>query len=198
MSNRKREQQRRIAYEAARILTEHQSDNIAHVCRKVAAKYGITHAQMMPSLEEVEIALREQQWLVRGDKQSEALQQLRLKALDAMQAFHQFHPQLVGSVLHGTADRNSHIELHLYADTPEDVLFSLSDLQIPWQEMQRTLTFSDGSQGIMPGFQFNADDVTFRLIIFPIGNHHKHPLDPINNRPLEGASLKQLRAILQV
>ena len=197
MANGKRALQRRIAYEAARLLTELRSDNIAYACRKAAAKHGVTRQQMMPSREEIETALREQQRLVRGDEQFDALQQLRRAALEAMQALRLFDPQLVGPVLQGTADRNSGIELHLFADTPEDVLFALSDLHIPWQEKQRTLPFSDGSRESLPCFQFSADGVRFELIILPRGNRHKRPLDPLDNQPLEGANLKQVTEILQ-
>jgi hypothetical protein len=196
MTNGKRVLQRRIAYEAARLLTELRSDNLAYACRKAAAKHGVTRPQMMPSREEIELALREQQRLVVGDKQYDALRQLRNNALEAMQALHHFHPLLVGPVLRGTADSNSRIELHLFADTPEEVLFTLSDLHIPWQEKQRNMAFSDGSHGLLPCFQFCADMIQFVLVVFPPGNKHKRPLDPLDNRPFEGASIKQLGEIL--
>ncbi|MCU7882224.1 MAG: hypothetical protein KZQ60_18145 [Candidatus Thiodiazotropha sp. (ex Lucinoma aequizonata)] len=54
MGSSKRELQRRIAYEAARILTEFHSDNITHACQKAAAKYSVTRRQMMPSRQEIE------------------------------------------------------------------------------------------------------------------------------------------------
>jgi hypothetical protein len=196
MTNGKRVLQKRIAYDAARILTELRSDNLAYACRKAAAKHGVTRAQMMPSREEIELALREQQRLVIGEKQHDALRKLRHSALEAMQALHHFHPLLVGPVLRGTADSNSRIELHLFADTPEEVLFTLSDLHIPWQEKQRNMTYSDSSHGLLPCFQFCADMIQFVLVVFPPGNKHRRPLDPLDNRPYEGASLKQLKEIL--
>jgi hypothetical protein len=196
MNNRKRELQRRIAYDAARILTELRSDNLAYACRKAAVKYGVTRPQLMPTREEVESALREQQRLVRGEAQSDALRELRQSALEAMRAFHHFQPLLVGSVLQGTADSNSHVALHLFADTPEEVIFSLSDLNIPWTEKQRAITFTDGTRVSLPCFQFNANHIRFDVIVFPNGQPHKCPLDSMNNRPLEGANLKQLKALL--
>ncbi|MCU7917701.1 MAG: hypothetical protein KZQ95_05015 [Candidatus Thiodiazotropha sp. (ex Epidulcina cf. delphinae)] len=195
MSTNKRELQRRIAYEAARILTELRSDNIGHARQKAAAKYGVSKRRLMPSREEIELALREQQRLVRGEQQSDALQQLRRSALNAMQALRQFHPLLVGSVFHGTADANSQVQLHLYAETPEEVLFALSDLQIPWQEKQHAMVFSDGSRQQAPGFHFNADGVGFELTVLPAGNHHRRPLDPLDNQPIRGANLKQLKGL---
>lgn len=196
MNSGKRLLQKRIAYEAARIMTELRTDNLAYACRKAAAKLDVSHHQLMPSREEVELALKEQQRLVLGNKQFDALRQLRLSALDAMQALNQFHPLLVGAVLRGTADSNSHIELHLTAETPEDVLFTLSDLHIPWQEKQRNLSFSDGSHETIPCFRFSADEAQFLLVVFPAGGQRKRPLDPFDNRPYTGANLKQLNLLL--
>ncbi|MES9941620.1 MAG: hypothetical protein ABW104_08480 [Candidatus Thiodiazotropha sp. 6PLUC2] len=196
MTNGKRLLQKRIAYEAARILTELRSDNIAYACRKAAAKLGVTRQQMMPNREEVEFALQEQQRLILGHQQPDALQLLRENALEAMQALKTFHPHLVGPVLRGTADSNSRIELHLHAETPEEVLFTLSDLHIPWQEKQRNLHFSDGSHETIPCFTFSADEIQFLLVVFPNDSRHKRPLDSFDNRPYEGINLKQLRDLL--
>ncbi|MET0089249.1 MAG: hypothetical protein ABW068_04375 [Candidatus Thiodiazotropha sp.] len=196
MNHKKRELQRRIAYEAARILTELRSDNISYACRKAAAKYGVTRPQLMPTHQEIDEALREQQRLIRGGAQTDALRALRQSAVGAMRSLQPFHPQLVGAVLDGTADINSHVELHLYADTPEDVLFTLSDLHIPWSEKQRLLSFSDGHREHYPCFQFSANDVRFELVVLPTRHLRKRPLGPIDNRPQERVNLKQLETLM--
>jgi hypothetical protein len=196
MNHKKRELQRRIAYEAARILTELRSDNIAYACRKAAAKYGVTRPQLMPTHKEVDEALREQQRLVRGAAQTDALWSLRQQAMEAMRALQTFQPQLTGPVLDGTADSNSHVELHLYADTPEDVLFTLSDLHIPWTEKQRLLSFSDGHREHYPSFQFSANQVRFELVVLPTQQLRKRPLGAFDNRPQARANLKQLEILM--
>jgi hypothetical protein len=197
MHTGKRELQRLIAYEAARILTELRSDNIAYACQKAAAKYGVTKRQQLPSRDEVENALREQQRLLRGSSQSESMQTLRLSALNAMQALEQFQPMLVGAVLDGTADSNSKVRLHLFADTPEDLLFALSDLHIPWREKQHRIHFSDGSIESVPCFLFTADGVGFELTLLPAHNPRNRPLDPLDHQPIQGATLKQLQALME-
>lgn len=196
MSNGKRELQRRIAYEAARILTEHRSDNIAHACQKAAAKLGVSRRQQMPTRDEVELALREQQWLLRGEDQQTALRRLRESAERAMAALRQFNPILVGAVFQGTADSNSHVQLHLFANTPEEILFALRDLHIPWRERQRTLSFNDGSRREIPCFQFTAEGIPFELLALSAETPHNRPLDPLDNQPIQGANLKQLRTLL--
>jgi hypothetical protein len=195
MAQGKRELQRRIAYEAARIMTEYRSDNMAHACQKAAARLGVTWRQQMPTREEIEEALREQQRLLRGDDQQQVLNRLRRSALEAMQALQRFNPLLVGSVYQGTADTNSRVQLHLFADTPEEVIFALTDLKIPWQERQRTLSFSNGSRREVPSFQFTADGVAFELLVLSSESPHVRPLDPLDNQPIRGATLKELNAL---
>lgn len=196
MSQSKRELQRRIAYEAARIMTEYRSGDMAYATQKAAARLGVTRRQQMPTREEIEEALREQQRLLRGDDQQEAVKQLRRSAHEAMLALKQFSPILVGPVYEGTADTNSRVRLHLYADTPEDVLFALSDLKIPWQERQRTLHFSNGRRQDVPSFQFTANEVAFELLVLSSQSPHARPLNPLDNQPIQGASLKQMHNLV--
>lgn len=196
MKANKRETQRRIAYESARILTEHRSDDQVFAIHKAATRLGITDKRLMPNREEVESALREQQRLFRGNEQHNALMRLRHSALQAMQALNHFKPILVGAVYEGTADSNSHVVLHLFSDTPEEVIFALSDLRIPWHERDRQMKFSDGSHKSMPGFRFTADGILFELIVFPNKGSNNKPTDPLDNQPIQGAGIKQLELIL--
>ncbi len=191
----KRELQRRIAYEAARLMTEYQTDDMAYACQKAAAKLGVTRRQQMPSPDEVEEALREQQRLLRGDEQPAALQHLRQQALQAMDALDAFDPLLVGSVYQGTADSNSPIRLYLFANTPEEVLFTLSDMKIPWRESQRTLSFRNGTKALVPVFKITAGGVNIELTVMSSEEIHNRPLDPLDRQPLQGINLKQLREI---
>jgi hypothetical protein len=192
-----RELQKRIAYEAARILTELRSDNIAYACQKAAAKYGITKRQLLPTREEVENALREQQRLLRGERQTNTLQALRQNALNAMQALKQFNPKLVGAVFDGTADSNSAIRLHLIAETPEELLFALGDMHIPWRQKDHQMHFSNGAKESVPCFLFTADGVRFELTVLPAKYSHNRPLDPLDNQPFQGASIKQLQLLVE-
>jgi hypothetical protein len=196
MKAKKRDIQRRIAYESARILTEYQSDDQIFAMQKAAGKLGITDKRLMPNREEVDLALREQQRLFRGNKQQNALMKLRHSALEAMQALNRFNPLLVGAVYEGTADSNSRVVLHLFCDTPEDLVFALSELHIPWHERERHIKFRDGSHKYMPSFQFTADDILYELIVFTSKGPSNRPTTPIDNRPIQGANIKQLKLLL--
>ena len=196
MKATKREIQRRIAYETARILTEYQSSDQAFAIQKAASRLGISDRRLLPTREEISLAIREQQRLFRGSDQASALQKLRTAALQTMQLLVRFRPLLVGPVYEGTADSNSPVRLHLFADTPEDVIFALADLHIPWQERDRTLRFSGGGRKNMPGFQFNANGVLFELVVMPEQGPYSKPLDPLDHQPIQGATSKQLKVLL--
>lgn len=196
MKATKRDIQRRIAYEIARILTEHRSSDQAFALQKATSRLGINDKRLLPTREEIAQALREQQRLFRGIDQESALRTLRDAALQGMEALLQFKPMLVGPVYEGTADSNSPVRLHLFADSPEEVIFSLSDLHIPWQERDHSMKFSGGSRKNMPGFQFNADGVVFELLVFPLQGTFSKPIDPLDNQPIQGISSNQLKSLL--
>jgi hypothetical protein len=196
MKAHRRDIQRRIAYEAARILTEHRSADHLYAIHKAAERLGIQDRRLLPNRQEIESALMEQQRLFLGEDQRQALDRLRQAALRAMQALSQFNPLLVGPVHEGTADRNSHIRLHLFADTPEEVAFVLSDLHIPWEAWDKAMRFGDGSRISMPGFRFTADEIPFELVVLPPRGHHSRPIDPLDNQPLKGTSTGQLAGLI--
>jgi hypothetical protein len=196
MKATKREIQRRIAYETARILTEHHSSDQVFALQKAASRLGVNDKRLMPNRDEISQAIREQQRLFRGITQQTALQRLRHAALQAMESLFQFRPLLVGPVNDGTADSNSPIRLYLFANTPEEVLFALVDLQIPWQEKDRWLKFSGGNRKNIPGFQFTANGVVFELLILPPQGPYSKPIDPLDNHPIRGSNIKNLKLLL--
>ncbi|MGD8588016.1 MAG: hypothetical protein PVG22_04210 [Chromatiales bacterium] len=196
MKAAKREIQQRIAYETARILTEYQISDQVFAMQKAASRLGINDKRLLPNREEISLAIRQQQRLFRGNEQESALVKLRNAALQAMQFLVRFKPLLVGPVFEGTADINSPVRLHLFADTPEEVIFTLSDLHIPWQERDRIMRFSGGNRKNMPGFQFNANGVMFELVILPKQGPFSKPLDPLDHHPTQGITSKQLKTLI--
>lgn len=186
----------RIAQEAARILSEHGDDNYRAACNKAADRLGVTDKRHYPNNLDIENALKEYQRLFRGNSQSQALQQLRQLAFEAMESLHRFQPHLVGPVLEGTADRNSGIKLHLFADTPEDVVLALVDLRISWRDGETKMRYRGGETRYYPVFRFHAGDNLVELIVFPVIGLRHPPLSSVNDQPQQRASLKEVKALL--
>jgi hypothetical protein len=116
-----------IAQRAAALIAEGLDDY--HQAKLKAAKsLGVSDKQSLPDNQEIEVALREHHALFASDTQPIALQALREAALRAMQWLHTFEPWLAGSVLNGTANEFSVIQLELVGvDVKRFELFLLNE-----------------------------------------------------------------------
>lgn len=187
---------RQIACEAARILSEHGSRDYRSARLKAAARLGLQDSKLMPSNAEIQQALSEHLRLFHHDSQPRALEQLRRLALEAMQAFKAFDPRLTGPVLDGTADADSSIQLYLFTETPEEIIFKLNDMNIPWREEESRLRHSNNRYMSYPTFLIHAKGTAIRMIVLPLSAIRNPPLSPITLRPEQGASITLLENLL--
>ena len=186
----------RIALEAARIMADQHSRNYEKARQKAAQRLGCSNKRLFPSQTEIEQALRDYLHLFHQDRQPAELQRLRILAMEAMSSLKPFRPRLTGQVLDGTADSHSRIELHLFADNPEEVVLSLMDLQIPWTDGEKHLRYSGGKKKTAPAFRFQAGGTEIELVLFPPEGLHQAPLEPFGDKPQPRASLSQLQTII--
>ena len=185
----------RIAYEAARLMREGSAAEHGLALRKAASHLGAHNKRLWPSNAEVEEALHQELRLFRKE-QPEQLRLCRERALRAMRAFARFHPRLVGPVLDGTADRAARISLHLFADTPEEVVLALLEQGIPWEDRERVLRYADGVRISHPMFSFVAGEIPIELIVLPPRDRQTPPLGPLTDRPERGAGIAKLQDLL--
>ena len=186
----------RIAIEAARLAAEFGSTDLLGARRKAAARLGARNPKLWPDLSDVEIALREQQRLFHAPRQRAALLELLRKAVEAMTEFNTFRPLLTGPVLEGTADLNSYITLLLEADTPEDVIFFLTDKGIPWHAGETQLYFSGRRQAYRPSLQFRAGNADIKLVILAPSDRRDTLYSPDQNKPLRVGLIGEVEALL--
>jgi len=191
-----RELRRRVALEAARLMSEHGIRDFAQAKRKAAERLGAIDEGSLPKNSEIEEALREHQRLFQADEHPLRLRELRTAAREAMQFFVGFEPRLVGPVLEGTADRHSAVCLHLFSDTPEEVMLLLDDQGIAYTESQRRLRMSRTLQMEFPVLQVARDGTTFDLTIFPRDAIRQAPLDRVDEQPMQRAALAALEELL--
>ncbi len=185
----------KIAQATARILVADPTLNPERVRCKVAAQIGVTNQRQWPNRAEVFAALALEQRLFRPE-QPHFLHKLRKQALNAMRHFAKFQPHLVGSVWDGTADYKSCIQLYLFAETPDDVLLVLLEDNIPWNQYEKFLHYSNGNRQPHPVFSFNADDMDIELIVLPLEAYRNPPLDAMHEHPERGANMEQVEKIL--
>ncbi|TAN04504.1 MAG: hypothetical protein EPN36_08325 [Rhodanobacteraceae bacterium] len=187
---------RRIALEAARLISEHGIRDYQLAKRKAARHVGVSDEGYLPRNREIEEALREHQRLFRAEEQPRALRIRREAARDAMRLLGRFEPRLVGAVLEGTADMHTPVSLHVFDDSPEAVALLLHDHGIEFESRARTLRLDRERSGEFPVLLFEADGVAVDVTVFPRDALRQAPLDRIAERPQQRASLAALDAML--
>ena len=190
------EARRRIAIEAARLISESGLRDYQQAKLKAAARLGIFDEASLPANREVEDALREHQRLFQGNDRVATLHRLREAACEAMRFFARHEPRLVGAVLEGTADAHSAVCLHLYSDQPETIIADLHERAIPFEERSRHLRLSRDTVREFPALTFSADGTPIDLTLLPYDLLRQAPLDRVSGKPMQRASLSTLQALL--
>jgi len=185
-----------IAADAARILAEEGVHDFHSAKRKAAIRLGLPETKHLPGNDEVHAALEEYLRLFHGPRLAQNTRRLRGLALDAMRFLSSFEPRLVGPVLSGTVTATSEIEIHLTADTPEEIGFWLQEHQIPYQQTDRRLRFGGDRIESLPAYRFTADNIPIEICVFARRAARETPLSPVDGKPMKRANLKELEQLV--
>ena len=196
MPARSEQLRRRVALEAARLISEHGIRDYQLAKRKAAENLHALDAASLPKNQQIEEALREHQRLFHHDDQPRQLRALREAALEAMRYFVRFEPRLVGAVLDGTADTHSAICLHLFCDTTESVMGLLTDDGIDFDEDSRRLRLDAENFVEFPVLRITQSGVDFDLTLLPLDAIRQAPLDRSGERPMPRAGLAAVEMLL--
>ncbi|MBA2079546.1 MAG: hypothetical protein BGP10_02835 [Rhodanobacter sp. 68-29] len=195
-SDRQQRNRRRVAQEAARLMSEHGIRDFHRAKLKAAERLGILDTQALPRNHEIEQALREHQRIFLADSQPQLLRARREAAVEAMRFLEPFEPRLVGAVLDGTADAHSSICLHVFSDDPEAVHRYLHERGVPFETQTRRLRVSRDGQAEFPVLLFAADALPFDLTVLPRDALRQAPLDRIDEKPMRRATLSAVEILL--
>jgi hypothetical protein len=185
-----------LAQECARLMAEEGIPDFRTAKRKAAVRLAVTDKAALPDNAEIEQALIDHQRLFHAEHQAVHLRGLRETALEAMRFLARFRPKLVGSVLNGTAGPHADIQLHLFADTPKDVLLFLMEHRIPFETSERRLRLNNGDLVCRPVFRFSAGDTRIDLTIFAPLAEREAPRSPVDGRPLRRAGTAEVQTLL--
>jgi hypothetical protein len=200
MSTRERiaARRERLADEAARIVLDQGMEDFDRARRKAAERMGVADRRHWPTNEAVQEAVLARRRLFLGRADEEELRRLRVAALEAMVQLEPFSPRLVGGALSGALGGGSGIDLLLFADRAEDVIFTLLDRRIPWREAERSMRYPGGLRCMHPAFRFMAGDLQVELVVLPRLALRNPPLDPVTERPLRGADRHEVARLISV
>jgi hypothetical protein len=195
-SGRDQQMRARIAQEAARLMTDEGIHDFYAAKRKAAQRLGAPDTRNMPRNMEVEAALEEYQRLFRAEERADHLRSLREGAAQAMRFLMDFNPRLVGSVFSGTAGQHTHINLHLFADTPEEVSLFLMEANIPFHTSHKRMRLNRDEWQEFPCYEFMAGEHPVELVVFPREGRREAPRSPVDGRPMYRAGLDEVEALL--
>ena len=195
-STRDRQMRQRIAQEAARLIVSEGIRDYLVAKRKAAARLGAPDTQNLPRNIEVEAELSAYQRLFLEQDQPRRLQQLRSAALDAMRFFSCFEPRLTGSVLSGMAGEHSDVNLHLFAESPEEVTLFLLEAKVPFEQSERRMRMTREDFETYPALRFLAGEVQIEAVIFPLNGLRQAPRSPLDGKPMARANLRRVEELL--
>ena len=187
----------RVAAEAARILAEEGAQDFHLAKKKAAERLVVDGKSGLPTNEEVEQALRDHLQIFQSRELAERTNVHRQIALKAMKFLSEFSPRAVGNILTGVIPPHSDVQIHLCADSPEQIALALMQHDIPYDESRRRLRFGGDRYQEMPTCRFTAENINIELVIFSASEFHEPPLSPIDGKPMKRAALKELEKIVK-
>jgi len=185
-----------ISLEAARIMAEEGVPDYHAAKCKAAERLGQTDTTQLPSNREVEAALRRHLELFHGAHLAERLRHLRGLAREAMRFLADYEPLLTGAVLSGAVTAFSPIQIHVCAESSEDIALLLAAHRIPFDQPAKRLRFGGERYLPVPTYTFQAEDVTVEVCVFSRAARREPPLSPVDGRPMPRANLAELAALL--
>ncbi|EHQ52323.1 hypothetical protein ECTPHS_06512 [Ectothiorhodospira sp. PHS-1] len=185
-----------IAEEAARIILDEGVVDYRLAKRKAADRLGAGQTRNLPRNAEIEEAVMERQRLFEDDASRVQLRHLRQVAVKAMRMLEPFNPRLVGPVLAGIVNGRDELTLHVFADSPEEVIFFLQDRGVTWRADERRLRSGQGHV-FYPCIEFGAEGVDVDVVVFPVDGIRQPPPSPVDGRPMKRAGVKVVEQMLE-
>ncbi len=185
-----------LAQEAARIICEQGIEDYRTAKIKAAERLGMTEHGSLPGNAEIERAVGEHLLLFGGESHDSMLKGLRRAAVSAMELLAPFRPRLVGPVLSGTAGATSAVNLHVFADNPEQVAFALDEGHVAWRSYERRLKSRRDRVESFAGYRFLHDEAAVEATVFPVDGIRQAPISPIDGKPMQRADRQKVRRLI--
>jgi hypothetical protein len=186
-----------LAQEAARIIVDHGVRDYRVAKQKAAERLGVGSRGSLPGNSEIEAAVAEHLQLFGGESHEDRLRLMRVAALSAMELLSSFTPRLVGPVLAGTADENSVVNLHVFADSPEFVAMELTDRGINYKPYERRLKSRRDQLDTFAGFEFRHNHSPIQATVFPVDGIRQAPMSPIDGKPMRRVDADGVQELLE-
>lgn len=190
---------RMIAQEAARLMYEEGINEYRDAKRKAAKHFGpekvLSLGSHLPSNAEIHEELQRLIGVYEEKVLPERLLRLRILALRYMEIFEPFSPYLVGSVLSGAVTERSDIDIHIFAETMEEVEEYLKEKGVPFE--QNVVTIRRGGEFFeYPHIYIEDEGTVIECSVYSPEDIHKRSKSSITGRAIERVDAKKLRKII--
>lgn len=186
-----------VAQEAARIIVDHGIRDYRLAKQKAAERLGAAGRGALPGNAQIEAAVAERLQIFGRESHADHLRLLRVAALSAMELLVSFTPRLVGPVLVGTADENSAVNLHLFADSPEAVAMELDGFGVSYRPYERRLKSRRNRVETFAGFEFHHSNSAIQATVFPVDGIRQAPMSPIDGKPMKRVDSAAVQRLLE-
>jgi len=186
-----------VAQEAARIIVNQGIRDYRVAKQKAAERIGVNARGSLPGNAEIEAAVADHLQIFGGESHEDLLRLMRTAALSAMELLVDFSPRLVGPVLIGTADENSAVNLHVFADSSEMLAMEIGNMGIQFRSYERHLKSRRGQVDVYAGIEFNHRNETIQATVFPIDGIRQAPMSPIDGKPMKRVDIDAVQKLLQ-
>lgn len=166
-----------IAQTAARIMHEQCLQDYGLAKRKALESLGLPAHTALPENQLINAALQEHLALFATDADNQWAKALTNAAQQASAFLQDFTHYIGGSLASQTAKEEDRLEIHLYHDTPEALLWHLQDNHIPYREQERVVRINRNTESSFPCFSFVADNIPVSITVFPDSRPRPRPCD---------------------
>lgn len=166
-----------IAQTTARLMHQQQLQDYGLAKRKALETLGLSARETLPENRLVDQALQEHLSLFATDADLAWTQHLKQTANHASEFLVNFRHYIGGSLASQTSKQQDRLELHVYCDTPESLLWALQENQIPYDESQRVVRINRQQEREFPCFSFVANEVAVSITVFPDSRPQARPCD---------------------
>lgn len=184
-----------VCEEAARIMQQQGIRDFQAAKAKAVERLGTGRRFPLPSNREVERALQQRLRLFSAEFWSDRCQLLWRLATEIMETFSAYEPRVVGALLRGIVTEKTPVEIHLFADFPEEISDSFLQHDIPYECFDKRVRYTRNRYTMIPAFRFACEDVSVEILAFARNSIREAPLCPVEGQPMLRVSLPRAREI---
>ncbi|MFN4263552.1 MAG: hypothetical protein ACK4IT_08100 [Thioalkalivibrionaceae bacterium] len=192
-----------IAEEAARLMFVEAIEGYGEARRKTCEKLGIApHTPGLPDAADIDRALQALQRQCWDEETAREWRTRLMAAIKVVQSLKPFSPRLVGALTRGIVLPIRCIQLHAFAEQPEELIWTLSERGIATESDERRYAdpqarstrgksrthrqkSARASTQTFPMIRFCGPlDVDVEVTVFAPGREHHSPPSPIDGRPI--------------